>query len=278
MSITKTPTITPFPANEIEQEGNPNRYVPIPTPADLKKTVLFGLPLRSFITGEEVTDEALQRFIDEAISEIEHTLDLYITPVTFRERHDYNKELQFWSFGYVKVKHGPILDISKFQLTFNNGNGAPGSFPLIDIPLEYIHTQNEENTIQLVPASGVTISGFVASIYSGLAYHALGAGGIANWPGAILVEYRAGFPDGQVPALLIGLIENMAAMKMLSVMGPILFPHNGVSISIDGTSQSTSTLGPAFLQNRLKDLQTMVNQQMEAAKGYYQKRFLVDFI
>lgn len=278
MSITKTPTISPFPAFEIEQEDKPNRYAAIPTPCSLRKTVLFGIPLRSFLTGEEVTDEAIQTYIDQAISEIEHTLDLYITPVTFRERHDYSRELQFWSWGYMKVDHGPILDLSKYQLTFNNGSGAPGSFPLIDIPLEYIHIQNQEQTVQLVPANGVTVSGFVASIYSGLAYHALGAGGISTWPGAILVEYRAGFEDGKVPALIVGLIENMAAFRMLSVMGPILFPHNGVSISIDGTSQSTSTLGPAFLANRLKDLQGLITSQMEAAKGYYQKRFLIDFI
>ena len=278
MSITKTPTHSPFPAFEIEQDPSANRYASLPTPASLKQTVLFGIPLRSFLTGEEVSDTALQHYINEAISEIEHTLDLYITPVTFRERHDYSRELQFWSWGYMKVDHGPILDMSRFQLTFNNGSGAPGSFPLIDIPLEYIHIQPQEQTVQLVPAQGVTVSGFVASIYSGMAYHALGAGGIQTWPGAILVEYRAGFENGKVPALLVGLIENLAAIKMLSVMGPILFPHNGVSISIDGTSQSTSTLGPAFLQNRLKDLQALVTSQMESAKGYYQKRFLIDFI
>ncbi len=278
MPISKTPTQSPFPYLEVEQESQPNRYMPLPTPASLRQTVLFGIPLRSFLTGEEVTDAALQHYIDEAISEIEHTLDLYITPVTFRERHDYSAAMQFWSFGYFKVHHGPILDVSKFQLTFNNGSNAPGSFPLIDIPLEYVHTQPGEQTVQLVPANGVTISGFIASIYSGLAYHSLGAGGIANWPGAILVEYRAGFENGKVPAVIVGLIENMAAFKLLSVMGPILFPHNGISISIDGTSQSTSTLGPGFLQNRLKDLQGLIDKGMEAAKGYYQKRFLVDYL
>lgn len=278
MSITKTPTHSPFPAFEIEQEGTSNRYMSLPTPASMRTTALFGIPLRSFLTGEEVTDAAIQHYIDEAISEIEHILDLYITPVTFRERHDYSAHLQWWSFGYMKVNHSPILDVTKFQLTFSNGNGQNGGTPLIDIPLEYIHTQPQEGTIQLVPAMGVTVSGFVASIYSGFAYHAMGSGGITNWPGAILVEYRAGFEEGKIPALLVGLIENMAAFRMLSIMGPILFPHNGVSISIDGTSQSTSTLGPAFLQNRLKDLEGLIEKQMDAAKGYYQRRFLIDYI
>jgi hypothetical protein len=278
MSISKTTTQNPFPYLGVDQESTPNRFMPLPTPASLRTTVLFGIPLRSFLTGEEVTDAALQHYIDEAISEIEHVLDLYITPVTFRERHDFNQHMQFWSRGYFKVNHGPILDVSKFQLSFNNGNIGPGSFPLIDIPLEYIHTQPQEQTIQLVPATGVTVSGFVATIYSGLAFHAMGAGGISQWPGAILVEYRAGFENGKIPALLVGLIENMAAFRLLSIMGPILFPHNGVSISIDGTSQSTSTLGPGFLQNRLKDLTDLIEKQMDAAKGYYQKRFLIDYI
>jgi hypothetical protein len=279
MSITKTQTHSPFPAFEIDQESTPTRYLPIPTPASLRQTVLFGLPLRSFLTGEEVSDAALQQYIDQSISEIEHQLDIYISPVTFRERHDYSGQLQWWSWGYMKVNHGPILDVSKFQLTFNNGvPNSPGSFPLIDIPLEYIHTQPQEQTIQLVPAMGVTVSGFIASVYSGFAYHSMGAGGISTWPGAILVEYRAGFEGGKVPALLVGLIENMAAFKMLSIMGPILFPHNGVSISIDGTSQSTSTLGPAFLQNRLADLEKIIQQQQDAARGYYQKKFLIDYV
>ena len=277
MTISHTNQVQPFPSWSINQNGA-DRYMSIPTAADMKRRSLFGIPLTSRLTGQTVSDETLDDYVKQSISEIEMEFDLYITPVQFQERHDYDREMQFWSFGYLRLHHSPILNVNKFQLTFNNGSGAPGSFPLIDIPLEYIHIQPQEQTVQLVPAQGVTVSGFVASIYSGMAYHALGAGGINMWPGAILVEYRAGFENGKVPALLAGLIENMAAMKMLSVMGPILFPHNGVSISIDGTSQSTSTLGPAFLQNRLKDLQALVTSQMEAAKGYYQKRFLIDFI
>lgn len=278
MSIPKTPTHTPFPAFEIEQEATPNRYMPLPTPDSMRQTVLFGIPLRSYLTGEEVTDEAIQHYIDSAISEIEHTLDLYITPVTFRERHDYSRHQMFWSFGYFKVNHGPILDISKFQLTFNNGQFGPGVPPLVDIPLEFVHTQPQEQTVQLVPAQGVTVSGLIMSIYSGLGFHAFNNQALSHWPGAILVEYRAGFENNRIPAMLVGLIENMAAYKMLSVMGPILFPHNGVSISIDGTSQSTSTLGPAFLQNRLADLEKIIQQQTDAAKGYYLKKFLVDYL
>jgi hypothetical protein len=275
MPISNTPTNTPFPLYETDMGSAPNRFLSIPTPNTLKSGALFGIPLRSFLTGDTVSDEAIQRYIDESISEIEHTLDLYITPIEFTERCDYNAHLMFWSFGYVKVSHGPILDVSSYQLTFNNGSPTP---PLIDVPLEFIFVQPMEQTVQLVPATGTTISGFVTTLYSGVGFHAMNAGGITNWPGALQIRYRAGFENGKVPAVISGLVENMAAYKMLSVMGPVLFPYNSTSIGIDGTSQSVGTLGPAFLQSRLKDLQGIITQQMESARGYYAKRFLIDYL
>jgi hypothetical protein len=277
MSITKTPQVNPFPAWNSDQGATPpTRYAQLPTPEIMRNEALFGLPLRSFFTGQTVTDSALQSFIDQAVSEVEHTLDMYVTPVTFEERHDFSRELQLWSNGYLKVSHSPILSVESFQLTFTNG--LPGTTPMVDVPLEFIHVQAQEGTIQLVPAQGTSVTGFVASIYSGLGFHAFSAQGISNFPGAVQVRYTCGFPNGQLPALLAGLIQNIAAFKFLSIMGPILFPYNSTSIGIDGTSQSVGTLGPAFLQNRIGDLEKIIQQQMEAAKGYYQKRFLIDYI
>jgi hypothetical protein len=276
MPISQTPGSTVFPYRAVSQETDPNRYIPLPTPETMKKRALFGIPLKSFLTGETVEDATLQSYIDIAISELEHTLDLYITPVEFSERHDYNRELQFWSFGYMKVDHSPIQTVKKFYLTFNNG--VPGGQVLVDIPLEFVHVQPQEGTVQLVPTQGVTLSGFIASLYSGLGFHAFNSGVITNWPGAIGIEYVAGFEKDKVPALIAGLIENMAAQKFLSSLGPVLFPHNSVSIGIDGTSQSVGTLGPGFLQNRLGDLEKMIAAQLDVAKGYYQKRFLTEYL
>lgn len=278
MPISKTPTVAPFPSWNVGQDPSAQRYESLPTPESMRQKSLFGLPLKSFLTGEVVTDETLQRYINEAISQVEHELDLYITPTVFEERHDYNRELQFWSFGYLKVNHAPVLSVEKYELSFNNGMGVPGSVPLVSIPLEFIHVQPQEGTVQLVPATGVSISGFIVSIYSGLGFHAFNSQAITNWPGAVTVRYTAGFEKDKIPALLAGLIENIAAMNFLSTLGPILFPHNSVSISIDGTSQSTGTLGPNFLKGRLDDLSKMIKDQMEAARGYYQKRFLIDYL
>src|ERR1035437_5392191 len=272
--IVRTPTQQPFPNQATHQEMD--RYLPLPTPKLMKQRTLFGLPMKSFLTGQVVDDTTIESYISQAISEIEHTLNLFITPVTFSERHDYSREMQFWAFGVTKLHNSPILNVEKYQLTFNNGIGIPGSLPLVDLPLEFVHVQPQDGTIQLVPAQGVTISGFIVSIYSGLGYHAFNSQAISYWPGAVYVKYRAGFERCKVPALLVALIENLAAYKFLSALGPVLFPYNSTSVGIDGTSQSVSTPGPLFLQNRLKDLQNMIQTEMEAAKGYYMKRFLVD--
>lgn len=274
MTISKTNQVQPFPSWSIDQNGA-NRYMSVPTATDMKRRSLFGIPLTSRLTGDTVQDETLDDYIKQSISEIEHELDLYITPTQFQERHDYDREMQFWSFGYTRLHHSPILNVNKYQLTFNNGVAG---VPLVDMPLEFIHVQPQDGTIQLVPASGVGISGFVASVYSGLGFHAFNSQAITHWPGAVLVEYTAGFPAGQLPALLAGLIENLAAYKFLSTIGPLLFPYSSVGISIDGTSQSVGTPGPAFLAQRLGELEKIVQKQMEAARGYYQKRFFIDYL
>ena len=274
MTISKTNQVQPFPSWSIDQNGA-DRYMSIPTAADMKRRSLFGIPLTSRLTGATVDDQTLDDYIKQSISEIEHELDLYITPTQFQERHDYDREMQFFSFGYLRLHHSPILNVNKFQLTFNNGQAG---VPLVDLPLEFIHVQPQDGTIQLVPATGVSISGFIASVYSGLGFHAFNTQAISSWPGAILVEYTAGFPDGQVPALLAGLIESLAAYKFLSTLGPVLFPYNSVGISIDGTSQSVGTAGPGFLLQRLSELEKVINQQKEAARSYYQKRFLIDYL
>lgn len=300
MPISKTTTITPFPSWESDDLNSTiTRYETLPTPARMRSKTLFGLPLFSAFTREPVSDDALQSFINESISEVEHLLDLYITPTEFTEKHDYNREQFAYSFAYMKLNHPNILQVTSFKITFNNDTLFPGSqmqptntqFPpvnqssgsnlpqaVIDFPLEHIHVMPQEGTIQLVPAFGTSLSGFLLSAFSGVQYHAFQSAFLNNWPGAIRVTYVAGFQKDKIPALLSGLIENLAAQKFLSVMGPIIFPYNSTSVGIDGTSQGVSTVGPLFLRQRLEELEKTIQQQMDAARGYYQRQFLIDWM
>lgn len=278
-----------------DNETSGGRFLPMVTPEKMRKQALFGIPLKSSFTNEEVSDEQIQVYIDEAISEVEHILDLYIEPQTFSDRYDFRRHGFTWNYNYIKLRHPNVLCVEKVQLSFTNEDqveepekdidctgqefaGRSGATPLIDFPIEHVHVLPQEGVVQLVPAFGTSLSGFLISAFSGTQFHALRAIGINDFPGGLRIKYTCGFEKGKIPALIVGLIETIAAYRLLSILGPILFPHNSVGISIDGVSQSTSTPGPAFLAQRLNELEKIKNDLMDAAKGYYQRKFLIDYI
>lgn len=254
--------------------GKFQRFGALPTPTEMRHRALFGVPLKSQLTNEEITDETIQHYISSAISEIEHELDLYITPVTFEEKHDYRKHEFTWNYNYLKLHHPNVINIEKVELTFSNTDDELG---FVNFPLEHVHVQPQEGVMQLVPAFGTSLSGFLLSAFSGTQFHALRAMGLTDFPGGVRVKYTAGFEKDKVPTAMIELIENMAAWKLLSFIGPLIFPHTSVGVSMDGVSQSVGTPGPQFLAQRIKDLGDIVEKQKIAIKGYYQRTFQIDF-
>jgi hypothetical protein len=274
MPDSNTPEETMFPLRSTgEVEPKVGRYRPISTPADIRKRKLFGIPLCSSLTGEEIDDDSIQFYIDAAISELEHILDLHITPVRFREKHDYKRHEFTWNYNYLKVDHPNILQVHKIELSFSNNADVNG---FIQFPLEHVHVMPQEGVLQLVPAFGTSLSGFLLSAFSGTQFHALRATGITDFPGGVRVEYTAGFNVDKIPVAIIEAIETMAAIGLLSELGPVLFPQNSSSIGIDGVSQSVSTMGPNFLSKRIEDLEKQRERSIDTLKGYYQRRWLVD--
>ncbi len=276
MPLSNTPRQGIFPSWAKDGEDITNtfeRYASLPTAAQLKTRALFGIPLKSALTGEIISDETIDHYISAAISEIEHELDLYITPVTFEEKHDYLRENFTWNYNYLKLNHPNVIAVEKVQLSFSNDVENLG---FVDFPLEHVHLMPQEGIIQLVPAFGTSLSGFLLSAFSGTQFHALRAIGLESFPGGIRVKYKSGFEEGKVPTAIIELIENMAAWKLLTFLGPLIFPHTSVGVSMDGVSQSVGTAGPQFLVNRIKDLETIIEKQKDAIKGYYQRRYQID--
>jgi hypothetical protein len=276
MALTDSPYNNPFPFMSDEQESpHPIRYMPLPTADTLKNKSLFGIPLRSTLTNQTMSDDVLNQYIQQAVSELEHSLNIFITPVSFSERHDYDREIWTQQNAWLKMNNSPILNVQSVQLSFGNGVPLP---PVISFPMEFVYVNGQEGAIRLVPVLGTPTAGFVLSSFAGAQFSALMAAGIFQFPGAVLVEYRAGFDIDKVPGLISGLIEKKAAFLVLSTLGPILFPYNSVSIGIDGTSQGTSNAGVNFLTVRLQQLAQQIEQDMDAARSYYCKRLLIDYI
>lgn len=273
MSTPKQGNFPVWAPNGEDSTGQFQRYMPLPTPEKLKKRALFGIPLKSQLTGETIDEETLTYYIDAAVSELEHELDLYITPVQFEEKHDYSKANFSWSYNYTKLQHGNVLTVDKVELNFGTNTSQPA---FVQFPIEMVHVMHQEGVLQLVPTTGAGINGFSLSAMSGAQFHALSAGGLSQFPGAVRITYTCGFEQGKVPAAVVDLIENMAAYKILTFIGPLLFPHTSIGISIDGTSQSVGTPGPQFLAQRIKDLEQIIEKSKDAIKGYYQRRYQID--
>jgi hypothetical protein len=275
MAKSKTPQNSIFPLRSVEElQPGVSRFNPIPTATDIRQHKLFGIPLKSSLTNEEIQDSTIDYYIKSAISEIEHMLDMSITPVRYTEKHDYRRFNFVWNYAYLKLDHPNILNVEKFELSFSNNDDTSG---FVQFPLEHVHVMPQEGVVQLVPAFGTSLSGFLLSAFSGTQFHALRATGLNDFPGGVRVTYTCGFDFDKVPAVICELIETIAAIKVLSILGPILFPQTSISIGIDGTSQSTGGFGPKHLNDRLDQLEKERERQLDAVKGYYQRRFLIDY-
>jgi hypothetical protein len=273
MPKSSTPRVSVFPFSATEVDESVNRFSDIPDIAKMRNVFLFGIPLQSALTKQTVSDEMIQTYIDSAISELEHMLDMSITPTTYSDRYEFDREMFANSFAWTKLNHKPIIDVSEVSIVFSNDEQKTVSFPM-----EFVYPNHQDGAIRLVPAVGTTMAGFLLSTFAGAALWAIYMSGSSQFPGGLRVVYRAGFEKGKVPALITGLIGNMAAYKLLTNIGPLLFPFNSVGISIDGTGQNVSGPGPQFLAGRIKDLETQIQQQQEAVKTYYLKNFLFDYL
>jgi hypothetical protein len=274
MSITNSPLNPPFPfMNSAQEQPSVTRYLPLPTPQTLKDTSLFGIPLKSALTGQTMSDETINHYIIKAVSQLEHELNIFITPVDFDERHDYDREIWTQQYAWVKLNNAPILNVQSVQLSFGNGTPLP---PLVEFPLEFVYVNGQEGAVRLVPVLGTATSGFVLSSFAGSQWMALIAMGVFNFPGAVRVQYRAGFESDKVPAMISGLVEKMAALMVLSAIGHLIFPYSSIGIGLDGASQSVGTPGVQFLTGRIADLKEQVQQELDAARNYYLKKFIID--
>jgi hypothetical protein len=277
MAKSKTPKRESFPSWNISQTPGIARYSTLPTPTDLRNIDLFGLPLTSAWGGAALSDAAIQSYLDASISELEHELDLYIMPVQFSERHDFVQDFHNWNFNYIKLNHPNVIEVTKVEIKLSNDDTAT-NLPRIAFPLEFVHILPQEAALQLVPSYGTTISGFIMSMITGASFYTLFSLNLSNIPGALMVEYTAGFEENKVPAAISSLIRMIAAAKILSSLGPVFSPINSQSVSIDGTGQSASTPGTQIFAGRIADLDKQIAAAKEAIKSQYQRRILIDYI
>lgn len=276
MANKPTKTIKPFPAHGTEEsdiEGGFKRFGTMPTPKDVRKQ-LWGIPLKSPLTGEEITDEMLQDEIHKAVSAIEHDLKLYISPVTInREPHNYRWSDFYHSFCFIQLKQRPVLEIHKVEVSIPSANDQDN---LVEWPTGWVRGHHDHGQIQLVPLSG-SGSILITQIGSG-ANFPVRLFNSDHFPQFWRVSYRVGFENDEIPLMITSLIETVAALRLLELVAPILFPHSSYSLNIDGLGQAVGLPGPTWLTGRINSLKERKEEYLAAARSFYQLSLSMDVL
>lgn len=265
-------TIPPFPAHgtdESDIEPGFKRFTTVPTVEDVKDNQLFGVPLVSPLTKQTLKDKTIQSMIHKAISEIEHELKLFISPVTIkRERINYSWNDFYNAFGWLQLANRPILEVQKLEVSIPSASDAEN---LVEWPTQWLKTYREHGTIQLVPLTG-SGSVLITQVSSGVAFP-IRLFNASDFPQFWAVTYRVGFENDELPFAIAQLIEVMAAIKILSLLSPVIFPYNSYSLGMDGLSQSVSTAGPQWFAARLQQLDQQKQELMDSIRSFYELKW-----
>lgn len=264
------------PAGSYGQQIEPGflRFKSMPTPKDVKQHQLFGIPLRSALTNEVLPDETIEDAVVKAVSEIEHDLKIMISPVTItRERHNYAWDEFYYAFGFLQTNFRPILEVQALEVSIPTPSDNEN---LVEWPSSWIKLYREFGTIQLVPLTG-SGSILVTQISSGASFP-IRLFNADNYPQFWAVTYRVGFENDKIPAMLVDLIEVIAALRVLEMLGPVFFPYNSYGIGIDGLSQSVTTPGHMLFMNRIQQLQQRKGELIDNARSYYLVKLSMDVL
>lgn len=212
------------------------RFESLITVAKLKSDYLFGIEIRDK-DGNEMPASVYQQYIDNAVSLLEHDLDIWVTPTEVVEHKDYDAN-SYFAWGYLQTNELPVISIETLEISYLRDNS--GDITALDIPQEWIRLEQDTGIIRLLPnnkfPAGLQVGSggsFFPELFKRHGYV----------PNLWVLKYTVGFADGKVPVLLNEVIARIAAMQALSIAGNLILGAGiaGSSISLDGLSQSIQT-------------------------------------
>lgn len=259
-----------YPVHAQQTSGLLKRVEPILTPELLKSRFLKGVPLK-FRNGDQFTDEDLKDRIMLACNEAELLLKTTITREAFKQKVPFDYAL-YRSYIHITAEHGPIITIEQLAIVSSDGNN------IFNIPPAWIESGNFAkrliNVIPLLAAYGMSqVSGAVGN--AGIAFLSI-MDGIQWVPAYWEIQYTAGVSntEGQVPAAVNELIGCIAAIAVLSEIGPTNI-FNSQSQTQDGLSQSSSGPGPRLYEKRIDELTIKQDKISAKLRGIFSNKFFV---
>lgn len=232
------------------------------TASELKKRYFHGVTIRDD-EGNDLPDEVYDTFINQAISWLEHELDISIYPKKHVERRDFNRT-DYLNWGFLKLYHFPVLSVEAWKAQY------PVNTDLITYPTEWYRVYNESGEIQLVPTSGSITTFFIPG--GSILPYVLGSKHI---PQFFEIEYTSGFEADCIPYAINQVIGLKAAIDLFNIAGDLVGGGAGIAgynISIDGLSQgvqTTSSATNAGYGARILSYEKQIQAHMKTLKGYY---------
>lgn len=217
---------------------------------ELKTRWLFGiLPIISE-DGEELGDEALQSYIDTAISTIEHDLDISLTPRRVIERKDYYQN-DYYEWGYFHLNNIPVIDNPKISVVYllNPTDPLDPDSPLVpetvlEIPKNWVRIRKHSGELRLIPNNRFPAN---LAIDSAGAFFPELFNRHSMVPDLWHIEYTHGFQAGKVPKLINAAVGMMASIMAMNIAGDLRIGSGiaSLSLNLDGMSQAINSTASA---------------------------------
>jgi hypothetical protein len=198
------------------------------------------------LQGVSVSDGYIWDKIRAAESEMAHTLRVPLVPTHFFSiqpteeqiaaldgmawaidpAYDYSPDMfQGDKWGFMITRQRPIISITHLRFAYPTSDRG-----FVDIPLDWIRTDNKYGHLRIVPASPAVFMTMSAFIMTALT-------GGRSIPSMMQLEYTAGLTD--VETNFPELLDAIKKMAVLKIVGDAFLPQSG-SISGDGLSESMS--------------------------------------
>lgn len=204
------------------------------TVSELKKRYFHGVKILDE-DNNELEDDVYEDAINQAISWLEHELEIDLTPTDRTERYDL-RSIDYTNWSYIRLRQFPVLRIDSFKALF------PGNQQLIEFPPEWVRLYNETGEVSLVPTAGTISQYFITS--SGVLPHLIGS---AHVPQFFEIKYITGFDYDSIPYIINKAIGLRAAIDIFDIAGDLIVGAGiaNYSLGVDGLSQSVGTTSSA---------------------------------
>lgn len=250
-----------YPEKVIEASPGLSRVESFLTPSILKRRFLFGVPMVSPITKEQIDVKDLKDYIQRAASLFEIDTRVSIFPVIHRFRLPFDP-VTYQQFIYCEVPVKPIQQVLNLAICSasytqtgenNENNRYPRGAEIYTIPNEWIEMGNA--TRGIINVNPINPAFSAIGVNAGIA--ASGATilqfiGQQGWVPAywnIEVLCGLGSTEGLVPMIVNEAVGARAVMLLMDNLIP-QFRIVSQSLSLDGLGQSVSDQAYALLQDK----------------------------